>query len=164
METAMHAEVRIREARSVDLPAIGALWRELMAHHYALDPRFLVAPDAEKKYARHAHEMLRSRDARVLVAESEVSAQVVAFLMGEIQNRPPIALPGRYGFISDICVTADWRHRGVGRALFGEMRQWFLARKVTAIELYVAEANPASNAFWQEMGMQPFLRLMRQDL
>jgi ribosomal protein S18 acetylase RimI-like enzyme len=53
-----------------------------------------------------------------------------------------MALAGLYGFISDAYVMEQWRHHGVARALFDELRRWFTNRKATAIQLYVAEANP----------------------
>ena len=155
---------RIRDARGGDREAVGALWLELMAYHRALDPRFTIAPDGEQRYIRHAVDMMRSRDGRVLVAESIDGGRVVGYIMGEIQVRPPIALPGRYGFISDICVEAAWRRQGVGRALFEEMYRWFVARKASAIELYIAVANPAATRFWEAMGLSPFLTLLHRDL
>jgi ribosomal protein S18 acetylase RimI-like enzyme len=158
------SQFRIRDARGADRETIGLLWRELMAYHRALDARFTIAPDGEQKYLRHVQEMMRSRNARVLVAEEIHSGEIVAYLMGELQSRPPIAMPGLYGFISDICVQQTWRHRGVGKALFEEIRRWFIARKATAIELYIAEANPGATAFWQAMGLDSFLKLMHLDL
>lgn len=157
-------QFRIRDARSGDREAIGLLWRELMAYHRSLDSRFTIAPDGEQKYMRHAQEMMRSRNARVLVAEEINTGEIVAYLMGELQSRPPIAMPGTYGFISDICVHSAWRHCGVGRALFEEIKRWFIDRKATAIELYIAEANPTAAAFWQAMGLDSFLKLMHLDL
>ena len=59
---------RIREGRTADGAAVGAMWRELMAMHQSLDARFIVAPDGEARYIRHAQEMTRSRDSRVLIA------------------------------------------------------------------------------------------------
>jgi ribosomal protein S18 acetylase RimI-like enzyme len=158
------SEFRVRDARGGDREAIGTLWRHLMEHHRSLDSRFTIAPDGEKKYVRHALEMMRSTNARVLVAENIESGEIVAYIMGELQSRPPIALPGLYGFISDICVQVTWRKQGVGRALYQELRRWFVTRKAIAIELYIAESNPAALAFWADMGMQPFLKLMHEDL
>jgi len=135
-----------------------------MKHHRSLDPRFTIASDGEKKYTRHALEMMRSTNARVLVAEHIESGEVIAYIMGELQERPPIALPGLFGFVSDICVQEQWRKQGVGRALFQEMRRWFVARKAIAIELYIAEANPAALAFWKAMGLEPFLTMLHEDL
>jgi ribosomal protein S18 acetylase RimI-like enzyme len=155
---------RIRDGRRMDTAAIGAMWRALMAHHRALDTRFTLAPDAEQKYVRHVQEMIRSRNARALVAEALDTGELIGYLLGEIQSRPPLAQPGLYGFISDIYVQEAWRQRGVGRALFEEMRRWFVDRKATAIELYIAEANPMAVAFWQEMGLSPFLKLLHLDL
>lgn len=153
----------VREARMADRYAIGALWRELMTMHRQLDPRFVIAPEGEERYVRHVHEMMRIRNARVLVAESIELKTPVGYLLGELQSRPPMALPGLYGFVSDIYVTEAWRRNGVGRALVEEMANWFRQRKTTAIELYVAEANPAALAFWEAMGLHPFLRLMHKD-
>jgi GNAT superfamily N-acetyltransferase len=140
------------------------MWRELMAYHRALDARFVVAPDGEEKYVRHVQEMIRSRDARVLVAEETVGSMLIGYVMGEIQVRPPMALPGTYGFVSDIYVRDAWREHGVGTALVEELKRWFLLRKATAMELYIAEANPAATEFWKAMGMTSFLRLMHTEL
>lgn len=154
----------IREARTSEKDTIASLWYSLMKEHNALDPRFQVADDAMKKYARHLHEMIRTKNGRVLVAEVKDSSILVGFMMGEIQPRPPIALPGNYGFISDLYVCTDWRRQGVARSLFLEMSRWFQSRKAASIELYAAESNPAAVAFWQSMGLKPFLRLHRLDL
>ena len=158
------SDFRVREARGGDREAIGRLWRGLMEHHRSLDPRFTIAPDGEKKYVHHALEMIRSTNARVLVAESIESGEIVAYIMGELQARPPIALPGLYGFISDICVQQPWRNQGIGRALYQELRRWFVTRKAIAVELYIAESNPTAQVFWHEMGLRPFLKLLHEDL
>ena len=155
---------RVREARVAERFAIAALWRELMALHRSLDARFVIAADGEQKYARHVQEMIRSRDGIVLVAEEGATGDLRGYLLGELQTRPPKAMPGIYGFISDIYVCYEWRHRGVGSGLFEEMRLWCKTRKAIALELYVAESNPAALAFWQNMGLNPFLKLVHLDL
>ena len=155
---------RIRQAHNQDRIVIGRLWCDLMAYHRLLDPRFAVAADSEQKYVRHVHDVMQSRDARVLVAEEVATTSVVAYVIGEVQARSPLAMPGLIGFVSDICVTETWRQRGVGRALVEDLKPWFVARKATAMELYIADANPVAAEFWQAMGMRPFLRLMHAEL
>lgn len=155
---------RIREAKSSDRNSIATLWLELMDHHRALDSRFRIAPDAEHRYSRHAQEMIRSNRARVLIAEEVDTSKVFGYIMGELQDRPAISIPGLYGFISDVYIRESWREQGVARALVDELKQWFIKHKATAVELYAAENNIPSLAFWENMGMKPFLKLMHLEL
>ena len=155
---------QIRKARLAERFAIAELWEELMRLHQALDPRFTIAQDGQLKYARHVQEILRSRDGLVLVAEDMATGELAGYMLGELQTRPPKSAPGIYGFISDMYVCDEWRQRGMGTALFEEMRLWCVARKATSIELYIAENNPAALAFWQAMGLAPFLKLAHIDL
>ena len=155
---------RVREARVADRYAIASLWAELMAMHQGLDPRFAVAEDGEQKYARHVQELVRDRDGKVFVAEETATGDLVGYLLGELQERPPLSAPGRYGFISDLYVRENWRHRGVATALFEEMRLWCKQRRAGAIELYVSENNPGALEFWKSMGLTPFLKLVTLEL
>ena len=155
---------QIREAKTPDKEAIVVLWSDLARLHQTLDSRFIFAPASEKKYMRHAVEMIRSRDAKVLVAESLENRAIVGYLMGELQSRSPIALPGTYGFISEVCVHPDWRRLGIGQSLFAKSCEWFVSRKAQAVQLYVAEANEDAQAFWQNLGLTPFLHLFHFDL
>lgn len=157
--SAQHNEYMIREARVSDRDAIAALWMELIALHREQDARFTLAPNAERIYSRYTHDMIRSRDARAFVAQEQETSHLVGFIMGDVQNRPAYAQAGRYGFVSDMFVQEAWRRRGVGTALFEQMRAWFLSRDAEAIQLFAAVANPDALAFWESLGMTPFLRL-----
>ena len=158
------AQFHIRKAISADKEPVVNLWQMLMAYHRSLDSRFVVDPEGRRKYLSHVHEMIRSGSSQILVAENVENGEIVAYLMGEIQSRPPSALPGIYGFVSDIFVMEEWRSQGVGKALFSQMKLWFASKKATAVELYVADANPAASQFWATMGLTPFLILMHLDL
>lgn len=157
----------IREANRRDLPQVADLWQEMMRFHRQYDARFVFAPDAQKLVERHLLDTIKSRGAHLLVAEagfsgnSEVDRKVVGYILGEVHARRPIYPVGNYGFISDICVTEEWRRAGVGRALAGALMTWFDGQKITAVELFVAEANPVSLAFWQSLGFTHYLRLLQ---
>jgi ribosomal protein S18 acetylase RimI-like enzyme len=160
----------IREANRRDLPHIAALWQEMMTFHRQYDARFVFSPDAQKLVERHLLETIRSRGARLLVAEfdegmwnSGVSeVQIVGYILGEVHTRRPIYPVGNYGFISDLSVTEKWRRAGVGRALVAALMAWFDGQKITAVELFAAEANPVSLAFWHALGFTDYLRLLQR--
>ena len=154
----------IRDARTSDKETIAGLWIELIRMHRAQDSRFTLADDAERIYARHTQEMIRSRDGCVLVAMETATGQIIGFVMGDIQNRPAYSQVGRYGFISDIFVRSEYRQHGIGKALFAAIRRWFVSRKADAIQLFAAEANSDALAFWESLGMEPFLRLYHLEL
>jgi len=152
----------IREAQRRDSKAICALWQVLMDFHAARDSRFLFAPNAVRAFEQHLIQTIRSRGARVYVAEA--GGEIIGYVMGEIHTRKPIYPVGTYGFISDIVVHEAWRRCGVGRALAEALMGWFRRQGVTAMELFVAEANPISDAFWRALGFTGYLRLLRIDV
>ena len=152
----------IREAQRRDVGVVSDLWQEMMDYHSAYDGRFRFTGGVRRELERHHQESLRSKAARIFVAEAE--GRLVGYILGEIHERKPIYPAGRYGFISDISVTAAWRRRGVGRRLVEKLDGWFRFECVTSVELFVLEANPVSNAFWESMGFGSYLRLVRRDM
>lgn len=154
-------ELCIREAHRRDLPSLAALWQEMMDYHRTYDLRFRFSPNAPREVERHLLETLKSRAARIFVAEAE--GKVIGYIVGEVHARRPIYPVGTYGFVSDICVTAAWRRRGVGGSLVTALDAWFATQKVTSVELFAAALNPHSIAFWRAMGYDEYLRLMRRD-
>lgn len=152
----------VREASRRDVPAISTLWKEMMDYHGARDPRFTFAPNAPREFEHHLISTMRSQGARVYVAEAE--EQIIGYIIGEVHGRKPIYPVGVYGFVSDISVREDWRREGVGRALFETLLAWFHKNRATCVELFVAEENPVSTAFWQAMGFGPYLRLLRREI
>lgn len=152
----------VHDANRRDLPAVVNLWQEMMDYHRAYDARFRFSPNAPREVERHLLETLRSRSARIVVAEAK--GRVIGYIVGEVHARRPIYPVGVYGFISDICVTAECRRRGVGRALIDALDSWFATQKVTSVELFAAALNPESVAFWRAMGYSDYLRLMRRDI
>ncbi len=154
----------IREAEAADREQIGLLWLYQMRFHQRRDSRFSIPQDGCQQYEKRVAELIRSRDGKVLVAQDVASSEVVAYIMGEIKDRPSIGIDGAFGFVSDLYVMEEWRRVGLGRSLFVELRKWFVSRGVSAVELYVSERNPAAVEFWQELGLQKYLWLMHLDL
>jgi len=153
--------ILIRPARPADLPAIVALWRELQDINASFDPRLTLNEGAADWFIGYLGDQLDNPHMAVLVAEHEKT--VVGYTFGQIMQRPTLA-SGDCGYVADVCVRDGWRGRGVGRQLYERLRSWFLAHGVTAIEVQVVRANPASQAFWRKMGYTEFLRTLRVDM
>ncbi len=151
----------IREANKKDIANLCTLWRKMMLFHENLDERFRFTKNAAREYSRHIANALHARNMRVFVAE--MNGEIIGYIFGEVQERSPIFPVGRFGFVSDIYVTEEWRRKGVGRRLFYKMREWMLKESITAIELLAAERNPHSVAFWESLGFVSYLRLLRKE-
>lgn len=154
--------ITVRRATEQDVPQILPLWQEMMSFHAALDPRFRPAPDGEAHWAAAITAWMQREDNCVLVAEA--GSQIVGYIVGMMRENPPVLLPPRYGFVSDICVAPEWRRHGVGRRMFAELREWFRQQGADHIELRVAHNNPASQAFWRAVGCQDYMDSMWCEL
>ena len=154
------SECLIRPARIGDLAAIIGLWRELQNITAAFDPRLKLNSDAADWFVNYLEEQLDNTSAAVVVAEKD--ERVVGYTFGQVMRRPTL-LSGDCGYIADICVQSDARGQGIGRSLHGWLKAWFVAQGITAVELQVVRANPASQAFWRKMGYNDFLRTLRSE-
>lgn len=154
------SECLIRPARIGDLAAIIGLWRELQNINVAFDPRLTLNSEAADWFVNYLEEQLDNTSAAVVVAEKD--ERVVGYTFGQVMRRPTL-LSGDCGYIADICVQSDARGQGIGRSLHGWLRAWFVAQGITAVELQVVRANPASQAFWRKMGYNDFLRTLRSE-
>ncbi len=155
------SDVLIRSARSSDLPAVIALWRQLQDINASFDARLTLAESAADWFIGYLGDQLDNPNMAVLVAEQEKI--IVGYTFGQIMRRPTLA-SGDCGYVADLCVEEAWRGQGIGRRLYERLRAWFRANGITAIEIQVVRANPASQAFWRKMGYSEFLRTLRVDM
>lgn len=152
----------VRPAQRRDVEAIVDLWAEMMHLHGGLDDRFRFAADAPRAMDQHVRRCLRSRQARVFVADA--GGALVGYVLAELHVRLPIYPVGRYGFVSDLIVHEPYRRRGIGKLLAERAIAWLRSEGVTSAELYAAEANPDAVAFWRAMGFRSYLKMMRKEL
>jgi ribosomal protein S18 acetylase RimI-like enzyme len=154
--------VSVREARLGDSEAVIRLWGEMMEFHASIDGRLSLAPSWESEVARATKEWLRDSDTSVLVAEADDS--VVGFVVGGVVEAILGLAPSVRGHVAHLCVTSEWRRRGVGRALFSSLRSWFLGRGVPSIHAFVAVLSPVSQRFWRALGFEEYIERLWYDL
>ena len=153
----------LRAAKQDDLDEIMRLYRQLMGFHEALDPRLALDWDGIEAFRDHLSTVLGSEYDRTLVAEAPDGAGLAGFIIGRLAQNPPVFRQPYYGYITDTCVDERWRRHGVGRALFAAMRAWFHGQGLLTMQVNVAARNPASQAFWREMGFKDLLDRLWQE-
>lgn len=98
-----------------------------------------------------------SKDGRVFLAEVGAGTPV-GFAIGwivEALGRYIVPDKARYGLISDVYVDGDWRGRGIGRALLGQMEAHFRAEGLSRVAIQSLVANEAAIRAYERAGYRP---------
>jgi len=148
-------DIVVRAVRTADEAAILELARQEMHAHEALDPRFRLRKDAVDRYALYVRGRVRDIDSNVFVAE--LGGVVVGMGIGSVRKQESFFEVQRYGYISDLVVSAEHRRRGVGRALFDRITLWCRGLGVGVLRLHVASKSEAARAFWKSVGARDYL-------
>ena len=155
------SESEIRRAGRTDLNRLTELWLALMADHAALDERFRVRADGGRLMRNRFQLLLNDANCRILVSRSE--GDVVGFAVGHVDANVPF-LPGpSIGFISDVYIAPEFRMQGRPKRLVHTLRNWFVQRDVSSIQLHAAACNPQSQEFWRRIGFRDYLIRMWLD-
>ncbi len=154
--------VLVREARSCDTEAVIRLWREMMDFHAPIDRRLTVGSNWRSEVSRATRGWLRDSDTSLLVAEA--GKRVIGFVVGSVVEVVLGLEPSVRGHVAHLCVTSEWRRRGVGRLLFSSLRDWFLRRGMASIHAHVSHFSPVSQRFWRGMGFEEYVERLWCDL
>lgn len=156
--------IEIRRARSSDADDIASLSAEVQAHHANALPR-LFKPAGQSTFPSAAvRELLDEPDRIVLVACAD--SVVVGYASAQIQRRAETAF--RYSnvslYVQWMGVRADWRRRGVGRALIKALREVAATHGVSSLALDVWAFNSDARAFYEAVGFRPHRHILSMDL
>jgi ribosomal protein S18 acetylase RimI-like enzyme len=147
--------MEITVAENSHVPGIVKVWKELMDFHRDIDTHWSRSEDGHINWEKFLREMMKSEDARVLVALDK--GHVVGYSISEISKYPPIFQRETRGVISDMAVISDYRSKGVGGEMLSRIRQWFDSRNIDRIELGVAARNQVGYSFWKKHGFQDYM-------
>ncbi len=156
------AEVTIRRAKSRDMAVITELWKQLSQEHADLDDRYALRSEAEIVWARWAGQRLRDDASIVLVAES--GTDCIGYLLGHADEAQPIFVQRSYATITDVFVTPEFRHKGVGSKLLEEALAFFKSRDLGHVRLNVLTKDKKGRAFYEKHGFGDFVDRMWKTL
>lgn len=155
--------MQVRRATKDDIPGIGRLLGEVHDVHAQGRPDLFRA--GQRKYDDDELAAVLDDPAyTVFVADDDGKVVGHAFCMDE-----PHAL--RHGwqdvntlYIDDICVEKAARGRHVGTALYEHVLAYARERGYYDVTLHVWECNPGARAFYESLGMKPYMVGMEQVL
>jgi len=154
----------VRRATAADAPTLGRLGATLMRLHHSFDSaRFMAAPaNAENGYAQFLLSQLDEPDVVVLVAEKD--GRVVGYCYAALEPRSWKDLRDAAGFVHDVIVDETCRGAGVGTALMNATLDWMREKRARRVVLSTAEANPAAQKLFAQLGFRPTMIEMTREL
>ncbi|MDZ4700356.1 MAG: GNAT family N-acetyltransferase [Rhodothermales bacterium] len=145
--------VAYRQAGAADAPAIASLWRALMDEHTAADTRFVLAPDAARRWANDVRAWLSDTSHRFVLAE--IDDRPVGFIHGHRWRPIPLYDTVLEVFIGELYVMVDERRAGIGGRLLTELHAWARDEGAVRLRLGVLAANAGAAGFWETSGARP---------
>ena len=151
--------MNIRFATEADLPRVNELRRQVSDLHAAGKPEMFREGFGED-LRQHLYTMFAQEAHQVLVAETEQG--IVGFACLKFVDRPetPYRRAERYLDVDEFGVDESCRRQGVGRKLFGAIRELAQERGLKRIELNMWEFNEDALKFYEAVGFTTFRRYM----
>jgi len=159
------ADVTIRRATRLDLPALGRMGALLMRTHYAFDQQRFLAPgtNAEDGYAWFLGEQLKD-DVNVIVLVADLQGDVVGYVYAGLEPISWKELRDACGFIHDIVVEERGRRKGVATALMDAAMAWLKEKGAPRVVLWTADQNEGAQQLFARMGFRRTMVEMTREL
>lgn len=140
----------IQPATPADAAALVMLWRRLIDEHRTLEPRFVLADDAEIRWRNDVQAFLLSSAHRYLLATEEDRS--VGFIHAHRWQPAPLYGDALEVFVAELYLLPEYRRLGLGRRLIEEIRIWAESQGAHRLRLGVLAANVEGVAFWESIG------------
>ena len=153
----------IRAATAADYPAMLALEKQVFGLHYQNRPDMFRWRDTPLEPERW-EAMLRDSTYILLLAEEDGVAVGQAVAFERAFESHPVFCDRRWLEIDDICVAEGCRGRGVGTALFAELKRRALSRGLDHLELTVWAFNGDARRLYERLGLRSRIDRLEMDI
>ena len=153
----------IRNGRLNDRLKALQVWHEFMDYHKSISAMDSETVDkAGEMWMQYFGRHVRSPIRKALIAEQD--GEVIGFLLGEIQKRPPIFKTSHQAYIDSIGVVGRKRNQGIGGLMLDYFAKWAGEKGVPYIMLSVVVENTAAMRFYEKHGFKTMVLSQRKLL
>ena len=153
----------IRDARIKDSKIALPIWDEFIAYHERITTMdFEMADGAREMWRKYFETHVRSRNRKAIVAEQ--NGEIVGFLLGEIQKRPPIFITTHQAYVDSIGVLESRRHQGIGALMLDAFAAWAVEKEMSYSMLLVAVENAPAIKCYEKCGYTTMILAQRKPL
>jgi len=143
----------ISECTPDDIAAIVLKKSALTGLHAAIDHDYYApSPGADDEFKKYLEKRITDADFKVLVAKA--GGRCVGYVMGWIEQRPPIYRKRTVGYLSNIFVDEACQKQEVGEKLYRGIEAWFAHKKVDFIEIRADARNSAAIRSFKKYGLK----------
>jgi ribosomal protein S18 acetylase RimI-like enzyme len=142
----MNQTIEIRILKPTDVDSLRPLIDQFVAANKALTFR----PDYRNAFCDSARKVLNDTDAVIFIAEEK--GEIIGLISGRIQDNGPIILPEKIGYVGGVVVLSNHRRKGIAKAFWEKLKEWFVSRGIEEAQLYIVPDNDEARGFWQNCG------------
>lgn len=148
-------ELRLREARETDLPALLAMEQGLVRDERPYDPT--IRPDPV--YYHDLPALLADKNSRVVVAEAHDTVVACGFVTRRIPRH--YLDHDAYAYLGLMYTHPDFRGRGVNGLIVADLKAWAVSRGLYEMRLTVYYENEPALRAYEKAGFRRHLVEMR---
>jgi ribosomal protein S18 acetylase RimI-like enzyme len=155
--------IEIIQAEAKHIPEIKDIFWEFAVFHQNVEAAFTQGDDAiENLETNILKKHMGSEDGLVLVAVD--NNKVVGFSISEVQEPWPGFKCEKYGHISMMAVTADYRRKGLAKKMLDKIIEWFHSKKLSRAEMDLVTNNKTAASFWGKQGFITYTQRMYKEI
>jgi ribosomal protein S18 acetylase RimI-like enzyme len=159
----MPDDLIIRDAHIKDSKNVLPIWDEFIAYHKQITTMdFEMADGAREMWRRYFETHVRSRNRKAIVAEQD--GEIVGFLLGEIQKRPPVFITPYQGYVDSIGVLESRRYQGIGTLMLDAFGTWAREKGMPHIMLLVVVENAPAIKCYERCGYTTTILMQKKSL
>lgn len=153
-------DVVVRNAEKRDYAAVEKMLRELSRMHVNGAPEYY--PPHEYSYSSEKYEELLADENEILLCAEEDGNTVGFCQLTLSEMSGSVRLKNAH--VAFIAVDAEYRRRGIGRAMMQEAERAAAALGAKQLNLQVWEFNSSARRMYEQLGMRPQRTIMIKEI
>lgn len=155
-------KTKIRKAKMSDLKKIVEMETKQNLLHEVFNPPIYAADnDFERKWTRLLKKEWGDAKHHLLVAVD--GKTIVGFIYGKIKDRPLRKIK-KYGLVDEIFIEKNYRGKGIGTRLMGNLINWLKTKGIAHVEAVVSSKNKESIKFHKKLGFEEYEKTIKKDI